>query len=84
MEPTIGSPGTGRQHFARRIMTSSIPSTEIPKRDEVVVARERRRRVFSRSSAAVGSDSAASPCLRRCITLLTIILGEIFAAPSAM
>ena len=65
-------------------MTSSMPSTEIPNRDEVVVARERRRRVFSRSSAAVGSDSAVSPCLRRCMILLTTTLAEILAPPSAM
>ncbi len=46
------------------------------------MGRVRRRLVWMRSSAAVGSDSAASPCLRRCMTLLTTVLAEILAAPS--
>ena len=41
--------------MAIRNMTSSTPLTEIPKREEDVVGRERRRRVWSRSSVAVGS-----------------------------
>ncbi len=61
-----------------------MPSIAMPNRDEEVVGRERRRRVFSRSSVAVGSDSAASPCFSLCITLLTTTLGEILAPPSAM
>ena len=30
MKPTIGSPGTGPQHFAKRTSTSSTPLTETP------------------------------------------------------
>ena len=59
--------------------------------DADAVVRRRAGRLAARAaaglssvSAGVSSSSAASPCLRRCITLLTTTLGEILAPPSAM
>src|SRR3954452_15161403 len=52
----IGSPGTGRQHLARRIITSSTPSTRMPYWLAVAVG-WRRRRVPGTSVSGGGSVS---------------------------
>ena len=65
-------------------MTSSTPSTRIPYSLEELVGRRRSRPGDRSEAAAVSSPSAASPCLRRCITLLTTTFGEILVDPRAM
>jgi hypothetical protein len=66
-----------------RSMTSSTPSTTMPNLVLEVFGRSRRRLVESRSSAAVGSASAASPSFRRCMILLITTPGLILVAPRA-
>jgi hypothetical protein len=67
-----------------RSITSSTPSTRMPYEALEPVGWRRWRRVETSDSAVVVSSSAASPCLRRCRTLLTMTFGEIFAPPRAM